>query len=111
MNAPRDKSLERWKLLRDRYQQRGLVLALGAGLSAGCRLPDWRELMRRMGEECLGAKGRELVDQLAQVTTLAAVAGVLESKKPENLDFLELLSRALYREFPFRSAIISDEQR
>lgn len=47
---PRDNRLERWNLLRARYRSRGLVLALGAGVSAGCGLPDWPELLRRVGE-------------------------------------------------------------
>lgn len=112
MKAPRDKTLERWKLLRDRYEQRGLVLALGAGVSTGCHLPSWPELLQRMGTACFGAKGRELVGQLiAAGTTLPAVAGILDSKKPKGARFLELLSAALYRDFPFREAIIEERQR
>jgi hypothetical protein len=102
----RNRSLERWNLLRERYENRGLVLALGAGLSSGCRLPSWPELLQRIGEECFETEGRETVQILIDAgTTLPAVAGILESKRPKNVPFLDVLGRALYRDFPFRKVI------
>ena len=97
--------------MRERYQERGLVLALGAGVSAGCGLPSWPELLCRIGEECFAAKGRETVQQLlAAGATLPAIAGILESKRPKSAVFLELLGKALYREFQFREPIIKETQ-
>ena len=100
-------------MLRKRYQDRGLVLALGAGVSTGCNLPNWTELLRRMGAHCLGAKGEFLVEELIKSgVALPAIAGILESKcaRTEKL-FLDLLSDALYRDFPFRNTITRDSQR
>jgi len=109
---PRDKTLDRWKLLRERYRQRGLVLALGAGVSTGCKIPNWPELLCRMGDRCLGPHGHEVITDLIQSgMTLPAVAGVLESKRPKNAKFLELLSAELYRDFPFHEAIKDLRQR
>jgi hypothetical protein len=101
-----------WTLLRRRYQERGIVLALGAGVSGGCLLPSWPELLKRMGDRCLGANGRTLVENLlAGGATLPAVAGILESRRPRGVEFLELLSRELYRDFPFSDAITTRTQR
>ncbi len=101
-----DRSLEGWKLLRERYRERGLVLALGAGVSAGCGLPSWPELLFRIGETCFPSHGRETVQQLIDAgRTLPAIAGILESKRPGDANFLDLLQKALYRDFPFREAI------
>ncbi len=107
-----NRTLEGWTLLRERYRQRGLVLALGAGVSSGCGLPSWAELLCRIGEECFGAKGRETVQQLISGgATLPATAGILESKRPKNSPFLEILGKALYRDFPFHQAIEKETQR
>jgi hypothetical protein len=109
--ASRNRTLG-WKLLRERYQQRGLVLALGAGVSTGCNLPSWPELLCRRGEECFGSTGRALVEQLiAAGTTLPVIAGILESKRPKGVAFLNLLSKELYRDFPFHEVITNEDQR
>jgi hypothetical protein len=112
VSAPTRNRTLGWNLLRERYQQRGLVLALGAGVSTGCSLPSWPELLCRMGEECFGTKGRALVEQLiAAGTTLPAIAGILESKCPSGVAFLDLLSKALYRDFPFHELVSNEDQR
>lgn len=100
------KNLQRWNLLRERYQNRGMVLALGAGLSTGCNIPNWPELLCRMGQKCLGPQGREMVNDLIKAgMTLPAIAGILESKLPKNSRFLDVLSGEIYREFPFHDVI------
>lgn len=102
---------ERWNLLRERYHSRGLVLALGAGLSVGCKLPSWPELLLRIGQDCLGKKGRETVQQLiGSGMTLPAIAGVLESKRPKGGSFREMVKIALYQDFPFNKAITTDAE-
>jgi hypothetical protein len=64
-----------------------------------------------MGEQCFGSKGRALVEQLmGGGTTLPTIAGILESKRPNGLSFLDLLSKELYRDFPFRE-ITEESQR
>ncbi|HYP17075.1 MAG TPA: SIR2 family protein [Opitutus sp.] len=109
----RDKSLDRWHLLRARYQSRGLVLALGAGVSAGCGLPNWPELLLRVGECCLPERhGRDLVQRLIDTgATLPAIAGVLESKAPRGKPFSDVLREQLYRDFPFHHAIVTRKHR
>lgn len=103
---PRNRSLDRWNQLKKRYEERGLVLALGAGVSIGCKLPSWEELLLRVGKECLGEGGRRAVQELlASGTTLPAIAGVLDSKCPKGVRFLDLLADALYRNFPIRNTI------
>lgn len=110
---PRDKSLDRWNLLRSRYQSRGLVLALGAGVAAGCGLPNWPDLLLRVGECCLPRKnGRQLVQQLIDAgVTFPAIAGVLESKAPRGRAFSDILREQLYRDFPFHHAITTRAHR
>jgi hypothetical protein len=106
-----DKSNARWNLLRIRYQSRGLVLAFGAGISAGCGLPNWPELLLRVGERTLPKHGRELVQQLIDVgTTYPAIAGILESKAPRSKPFSDLLREGLYRDFPFHRAIVTAKE-
>jgi hypothetical protein len=102
----RDKNLDRWKLLRERYQRRGIVLALGAGISTGCKIPTWPKLLCRLGGRCLGPEGEKMVQDLIHAgMTLPSVAGILESKRPKNISFLDLLSEELYRDFPFHEVV------
>lgn len=97
--------------MRERYQSRGLVLALGAGLSIGCKLPSWPELLLRIGQDCLGKRGRDTVQQLIDSgMTLPAIAGILESKRPKGASFRELVKKALYQDFPFEEAINTEAQ-
>lgn len=106
------KDQERWKTLRERYRHRGVVLALGAGVSTQCKLPSWPELMRRIGGRCLGAHGERLVDQLILAgTTLPAVAGILESKCRKGAGFIEVLREELYRDFPFKETKTQTEKK
>lgn len=108
----RSKTPDGWKLLVQRYRERGIVLALGAGVSLGCRIPMWEELLERIGSRCLGHDGRKQVrDLIESGMTLPAVAGVLEARAPEGARFLDLLREALYRDFPFKSAVSDKEHR
>lgn len=116
MTMPRSRSVDSndcWKLLRARYQSQGIVLALGAGVSAGCGLPNWPELLLRVGECCLPRRsGRRIVQQLIDTgATFPAIAGILESKTPRNQHFSEILRQQLYRDFPFHDAITTAPQR
>jgi hypothetical protein len=110
---PRDVTNLRWDLLRTRYESRGLVLAFGAGISEGCGLPNWPELLLRVGERALAkSNGRDLVQQLIDAgTTFPAIAGILESKTPRGIAFSDLLREGLYRDFPFHRAIVTARQR
>jgi hypothetical protein len=108
----REQPQQRWSLLRSRHRTRGIVLALGAGLSAGCGLPNWPELLMRVGECCLPRRGRELVQELlAAGATLPAIAGILESRSPRRRSYSDVLRDALYRDFPFHQAITTGSAR
>jgi hypothetical protein len=90
-----------WNQLTDACSETGVVLCIGAGVSAGCRLPNWSELLRRLAIHCWGAEaGAERFEQLIDSgVSLPAIAGILEHKRPH--DFSDLIRQALYRDFPF----------
>ena len=46
-----------WNELSTIYGREGLVLVLGAGVSVGCRLPTWDELLKRLMRRCFGQRG------------------------------------------------------
>jgi hypothetical protein len=94
-----------WQLLRDTYEDYGIVLALGAGVSKGAGMPDWIELLTRIETACHGDGGTGLVRWLLRDGyTLPYVATALqESCKSTEVGeaFAELVRAALYRDFPF----------
>jgi SIR2-like protein len=102
-----------WNLLRSHYRKRGLVLALGAGVSKGCRLPSWEQLLGRMGDACLGeGKGRKLVKHLIDSRYgLPAIAGILDSERPRKQSLVNLIRDALYEDFPFHEAAHTSRKR
>ena len=92
-----------WEELGSHYEQRGLVLALGAGVSVGSGLPTWDTLMRRIAVRIVGTE--EIVTALkSEGLSLPAIASVLKSMNRE-YQFEGLVRTELYREFPFRNGI------
>lgn len=53
-----------WDKLEKVYQNQGLVLVLGAGISIGCGLPNWMNLLKRLAVVCFGDSGPVVVDEL-----------------------------------------------
>ena len=101
-----------WDELEERYKEGGLVLALGAGVSVGCKLPTWGELLRRLAVRNFGERGESLFQQLiSSGSTFPAIASILEAKSPSGSDFSELIREELYREFPFFPNGITKENR
>ncbi len=102
-----------WVTLRDRYPNRGVVLAIGAGLSVGSGIPTWKELLCRIGGRKLGKDGHKIVQNLidADATLPSVSLGILESKCAEGADFLHVLRESLYQDFPFHSAIKGADQK
>jgi len=91
-----------WRQLEETYRKKGLVLALGAGISAGCRLPNWEELLKRLMERCFGEEGLSLYQQLKDSGyTLPAAASVIENALPEGTRYSKLIREELYKDFPF----------
>lgn len=111
MKGPESET-QRWKLLARNYRDRGMALVLGAGVSTGCNLPGWPELIRRVALESLGATGPRIVDELIQRgMTLPAITAVLEAERPSETNFQELLRQALYRDFPFNGVLDTQAKR
>jgi len=87
-----------WKKLEDDYRQHGLVFALGAGVSLGCNLPDWSELLKRLAE----VNGvHSLADILEAGFSLPSAAAVIERTYSDREEFSDSVRHALYREFPY----------
>jgi hypothetical protein len=84
------------------YRERGLVLALGAGVSSGSGIPTWTALLERVAEVVCGAGGLRLVSRLREAGfSLPAIAAILEREHGGGVEFREVVRRALYRDFPW----------
>jgi SIR2-like domain len=93
---------ENWDRLKKDYRKTGIVLALGAGVSKGCALPDWRQLLKRIAQRCYGDRGPALiVDMIRDGYTLPAIATILEADCPKRSKFGEIIRDALYDKFPY----------
>jgi hypothetical protein len=97
-----------WQPLKDAYDDNGLVLALGAGVSFDSKLPTWIQLLQRIGRKCLDVNGDRLldvngdrlVDDLrAEGFSLPAIATMLKTRCPTNIEFSEIVRAALYQDF------------
>lgn len=91
-----------WENIASDYASRGLVLVLGAGISVASGFPNWGELLRRLGERCMGPAGSDLVLHLHEAGySYGMIAGVLKSSNRAGTSFVELVRDELYRDFPF----------
>lgn len=87
-----------WKQLARTYADEGLVLGLGAGVSCGCGLPSWPELLRRIA---VAVPKCPPVDKLrAEGMSLPAIATLLKGKESP-MEFARRVREALYTGFPF----------
>lgn len=89
-----------WNALEESYRTRGLVLVLGAGVSVGCGLPPWPDLLQRVLTDDL-ADDIDVRDLQAHGLSLPAIASLIEERMPDRKTFVERMRAALYREFPF----------
>ncbi|MFX0093893.1 MAG: SIR2 family protein [Candidatus Hodarchaeota archaeon] len=100
---------QQWEILKTRYCERGLVLALGAGVSVDSKIPNWGEMLRRLVGRVFEEKGSLYLEQLKKNGySLPAIASVIENSCPENKDFCEVLREELYKDFPFFPDGIND---
>ena len=89
-----------WSQLNRVYANDGIVPVLGAGVSARSGLPEWTELLRRVGAQC-GPDGAALVSALCdEGFSLPAIAAMLRATCQADLDFVEIVRRELYRDLP-----------
>ena len=90
-----------WTRLKGDYTKKGIALALGAGVSMGCKLPNWYQLLERIAEKCFPQNSKQILDEMiSQGFSLPAIAGILEAGCP-GIDFGEVIRDALYRDFDF----------
>ena len=89
-----------WKAVQENYRSRGMVLVLGAGISVGCGLPTWPNLLQRMLTDDL-ADDVDVSDLQAHGLSLPAIASLIEERMPDRRTFVECARAALYRDFPF----------
>lgn len=89
-----------WKALEEDYQTGGLVLVLGAGVSVGCELPNWTNLMQRLLTDDLG-DDIAVSELQAHGLSLPAIASLIEERMANRRTFVERARAALYRDFPF----------
>jgi len=91
-----------WRQLNKDYEENGLALALGAGVSVRCDLPDWRALLERITISCYGDEGEKRFHEiLADGYPLPAIGGILESECPAGCSFAQIIRDALYDKFPY----------
>ncbi|HEX9630293.1 MAG TPA: hypothetical protein VF961_09750, partial [Pyrinomonadaceae bacterium] len=64
----------RWQMLQERYNKRGIAVVLGAGVSSGCNLPDWPDLLRRMARLVFGNETTVVEDLSGAGWSLPSVA-------------------------------------
>jgi len=93
-------------MLRDTYEDYGIALALGAGVSKGAGTPDWVELLTRIEGMCRGADETTGLVRwlLREGYSLPYVASALHetcTATGAGADFAELVRAALYQDFPF----------
>lgn len=90
-----------WKALERTYDRRGLVIALGSGVSVGCGLPNWEELLRKLAVKCLGDRGGSLFEDLkADGYNLPAIASIIRAQDPDR--FPTNVREALYGHDKFK---------
>ena len=91
-----------WQQLKETYREHGLVLALGAGLSIGCRIPNWEQLLARLASRCLGRGGAEICEKLFDSGySFPAITSILKANCEQADEFADLVRQELYRDFPF----------
>jgi hypothetical protein len=90
-----------WVKLRDRYQDKGIALVLGAGISYKSGIPTWAELLRRLAKSVNMDPG-STVDGLCQRgLSFPAIAAVIQSRFQSRAEFVEAIRDQLYATFPF----------
>jgi SIR2-like domain len=91
-----------WEQLNADYRENGIALALGAGVSLDCSVPNWRDLLERIAIRCYGDEGeKRFQEMLGDGYPLPAIAGILEQDCPKGCDFTEVIREALYQSFPY----------
>ncbi len=87
----------RWPELRERYEERGIALFLGAGISVGLNIPTWDQLLAQLIDDLTPPSQRLSLAQLKAVgLTLPAIAALLERKAGGHAAFVKRVRKILY---------------
>jgi SIR2-like domain len=92
---------DNWDLLNADYTENGVALALGAGVSAGCNLPNWRDLLERIANCCYKNGSQLFQEMISDGYSLPAIGGILDPDCPKGCDFTKIIRDALYEAFPY----------
>ncbi len=90
-----------WNKLRDTYRKHGIFLALGAGVSIGSQLPNWRDLLKRLVSNQIDNGNNNLFNDFENWLSLPAIASLLERHSLNRNEFIEQARKALYQNFPY----------
>jgi len=101
-----------WNEIARVYSKRGLVLVVGAGVSMDSGFPTWAQLLRRLGERCVGSASVDLIADLERIGfSYPAIAGIIRSGWQSESSFLEVVREELYRDFPFFRGVVFLQER
>ena len=101
-----------WSAIEETYREKGLVLVLGAGVSLGCGLPSWEDILKKLAARCFEGEGQVLFNQLRELGYgLPAIAGMIQNSSPIDQRYPELVRHTLYEAFPFFQRGIDKENR
>jgi SIR2-like protein len=91
-----------WDRLERAYEESGIVLALGAGVSMTSRIPKWTDLLDGLARAVMDGEGEDFFRGLIdRGVSLPVMASLLEERCSGREEFIERVREVLYRDFPF----------
>ncbi len=90
-----------WPELAAAYQERGIVLVMGSGISAGCQIPTWADLMQRGLDLADAEHGLNVRSLQKQGLSLPTIASLIAERSGSREAFIEHMRNALYQDFEF----------
>lgn len=101
-----------WDLLNTTYEKKGLVLALGAGVSKCSDIPGWEELLARLVAKCLPEGNENKYNDLRRHgLSLEIIASIVEEHCQDRDAFVERVRDALYQDYPYYKIPITKSNR
>jgi len=93
------KAVDHWSELASTYQERGIALFLGAGVSVGLNIPNWDRLLDQLIDDLIPASEKlSLASLMSAGFSLPAVAALLERKAGGPEAFAKRVRKVLYAE-------------
>lgn len=100
-----------WERLHEVYSERGLILALGSGVSYACGLPTWEELLRRLARRTPGGDKERLYELMrGDGYSLPSIAGVIETFYGGEKEFNRAIKNELYKKFRYAAGVKPHER-